>query len=74
MTASTVRSVPTRPPTGVCSRTLNSMEEDLRTMPDALSVIRRRWLTVVSFVLLGVLMGVGVSLLLRLDGRVSSGV
>ena len=39
------------------------MEEDLRTLPDALSVIRRRWLTVVTFVVLGVLAGVGLSLL-----------
>ena len=63
MTAGTVRSVLTRPPGSVCSRTLSSMEEDLRTLPDALSVIRRRWLTVVSFVLLGVLAGTGISLL-----------
>src|SRR3712207_3955136 len=39
------------------------MEDDLRTLPDALSVIRRRWLTVVAFVVLGVLAGVGLSLL-----------
>ena len=39
------------------------MEDDLRTLPDALSVIRRRWLTVVAFVVLGALAGVGVSLL-----------
>jgi capsular exopolysaccharide synthesis family protein len=39
------------------------MEDDLRTLPDALSVIRRRWLTVVAFVLLGVLAGVALSLL-----------
>ena len=39
------------------------MEDDLRTLPDALSVIRRRWLTVLTFVVLGVLVGVGLSLL-----------
>jgi capsular exopolysaccharide synthesis family protein len=39
------------------------MEDDLRTLPDALSVIRRRWLTVLAFVVLGVLAGVGLSLL-----------
>jgi polysaccharide biosynthesis transport protein len=39
------------------------MEDDLRTLPDALSVIRRRWFTVVAFVVLGVLAGVGLSLL-----------
>ncbi len=39
------------------------MEDDLRTLPDALSVIRRRWLTVLSFVVLGVVAGVALSLL-----------
>jgi polysaccharide biosynthesis transport protein len=39
------------------------MEDDLRTLPDALSVIRRRWLTVLGFVVLGVLAAVGISLL-----------
>ena len=39
------------------------MEEDLRTLPDALSVIRRRWLTVLAFVVLGAVAGVGLSLL-----------
>ncbi len=39
------------------------MEDDLRTLPDALSVIRRRWATVLAFVVLGVLAGVALSLL-----------
>ena len=63
MTSRTVRNVLTRPPDRGGSRTLRRMEDDLRTLPDALSVIRRRWLTVVGFVLLGVLIGAGLSLL-----------
>src|SRR5215217_5989488 len=58
-----VPKVPNWPRGSPRSRIVRTMEDDLRTLPDALSVIRRRWLTVLAFVLLGVLAGVGLSLL-----------
>src|SRR4051812_577182 len=39
------------------------MEEELRTLPEGLAVLRRRWKTWLLFLVLGVAAGVGLSLL-----------